>query len=203
MAGTPPVPPPVVPAPLPEPLRLPKGSVRGGIGILVTATYAYLLLQTRSVPTVVVNAVVVVIAFYFGTHVAGPPVPPGQPRPHGPRFVRVILVIGFLGLAAYFLRSNPSLAGLPPELVGVFEVLGGYMVGLTASWIVHRRAHVNPLRGKLATLFRDASALATIALVAYLCVSLATNRLSLFSDRAPDALSLVLTYYFGSRVIGH
>lgn len=177
--------------------------MRGGIGVLVTATYAYILLQTHTAPTVLVTSVIVVIAFYFGTHATGIPIPPGQPRPHAPRLVRAILLIGFLGLAVYFFRMNPSLEGLPPALLAVLEVLGGYVIGLTASWIVHRHAHFSPLHGRLATIFRDASAAGSLALTAYLCVALATKQVTLFSDHAPDALSLVLTYYFGSRVMGH
>src|SRR5207245_10192767 len=90
---------PLVPGP--EPLRLPRGSVRGTIAIFVTATYGYLLLLGKTVPAVVVNAVVVVIAFYFGTHTATsrPAVPPGQPVPLPPRLVPALLLIGFRSLA--------------------------------------------------------------------------------------------------------
>src|SRR5439155_676733 len=85
---------------LPEPLRLPHGSVRGAIAIVVTAAYGYVLLQGGSAPTVLVNAVVVVIAFYFGSRAASTPpsLPSGQPPPHHPMLVRILIFLGFTGL---------------------------------------------------------------------------------------------------------
>ena len=190
---------------LPEPLRLPHGSVRGAIAIVVAAAYGYVLLQGASVPTVLVNAVVVVIAFYFGSRaVSTPPaVPPGQPAPHHPRLVRILLFLGFAGLTAWFLSRNPSLQGIPPALLAVLEVLGGYVLGATASWLVHRRAHETRVRHRLATIFRDVVAAGALGFTAYICFALVTNQGGVFAGRADQALSLVVTFYFGSRVIGH
>ncbi len=190
---------------LPEPLRLPHGSVRGAIAIVVAAAYGYLLLQGDPVPVVLVNAVVVVIAFYFGSRaVSTPPsVPPGQPAPHHPRLVRILLFLGFAGLTAWFLSRDPSLNGIPPPLLAVLEVLGGYVLGAAASWLVHRRAHESHVRHRLATIFRDGVAVAALGLTAYICFALVTNQQGFFAGRADQALSLVVTFYFGSRVIGH
>ena len=69
--------------------------------------------------------------------------------------------------------------------------------------LVHRRAHTSPFRKRLATFFRDATAIGALALTGYICYALATNQVSAFAGRAEDALSLVVTFYFGSRVIGH
>ncbi len=192
---------------LPEPLRLPHGSVRGAIAIFVTAAYGYVLLQGSAVPVpiVLVNAVVVVIAFYFGSHaVSTPPsVPPGQPAPHRPRLVRILLFLGFAGLTAWFLSRDPTLQGIPPALLAVLEVLGGYILGATASWLVHRRAHETRVRHRLATIFRDGVAVGALGLTAYICYALITSQQGVFAGRADQALSLVVTFYFGSRVIGH
>jgi len=151
-----------------------------------------------------VNAVVVVIAFYFGSRaVSTPPaVPAGQPAPHRPRLVRVLLFLGFAGLTAWFLSRNPSLSGIPAPLLAVLEVLGGYVLGATASWLVHRRAHENRVRHRLATIFRDVVAVGALALTAYICFALVANQQGVFAGRADQALSLVVTFYFGSRVIG-
>jgi hypothetical protein len=192
--------------PLPEPLRLPHGSVRGAIAVFVTLTYGYLLLQKVALPTVVVNAVVVVVAFYFGSHAASTPpgTTPSQPVAHPSRLVRILLLVGFAGLAAWFFRLNAPLAGLPVELIAVLEVLAGYVAGATVSWLVHRRARESATRSKLATIFRDLTAIGALALTAYICFGLASGRIELFFGHRPeDALSLVVTFYFGSRVIGH
>ena len=189
---------------LPEPLRLPHGSVRGAIAIVVTAAYGYVLLQGGSAPTVLVNAVVVVIAFYFGSRAASTPpsLPPGQPPPHHPRLVRILIFLGFTGLTAWFLSQNPSLRGIPADLLAVLEVLGGYILGATASWFVHRRAHESHIRHRLATIFRDVVAVGALGLTAYICFALVTKQGGLIAGRADQALSLVVTFYFGSRVIG-
>lgn len=98
------------PQPLPEPLRLPRGSVRGGIALLVTVTFGFILLNTGTVATVLVNAVIVVIAFYFGSggpRSIRPPSPAGMtpavPAPKPTRLVRFLIFAGFLGLAGWFL----------------------------------------------------------------------------------------------------
>ena len=201
-------------AEIPEPLRLPHGSVRGTIGLVVTATYAYLILQGQAVPAVLINSVIVVIAFYFGTRAAMTPAPrlPGQavPPPTPPptssrhiRTVRAILLLGFLGLAAWLLRTNPLRPDLlPAGLIAVLEVLGGYVSGLVVSWLIHRRAHISVVRKRLATVARDVIAAAALGLTAYTCYVLAIGQETIFAVRAVDALSLVVTFYFGSRVIG-
>ena len=173
---------------------------------MVAAAYGYVLLfQKAGVPTVLVNAVVVVIAFYFGSRATSTPptVPPGQPAPHHPRLVRILLFLGFAGLTAWFLVHDPSLAGIPTALVAVLEVLGGYVLGATASWLVHRRAHESHVRHRLATIFRDVVAAGALGLTAYTCFALVTSQQGVFAGRAEQTLSLVVTFYFGSRVIGH
>ena len=182
--------------------------------MVVIATYAYLLIQGVPVPSVLVNSVVVVIAFYFGTRAAmhtpttptavGGATPAALPTtPRRTKVVRGILFLGFLGLAAWFLRSRPAWGSIPGELQAVLEVLAGYVSGLTVSWLVHRRAHESVVRKRLATIARDVIAAGALALSLYICVALATQQATVFANRAEDALSLVVTFYFGSRVIGH
>ena len=117
--------------------------------------------------------------------------------------MRAVLILSFVGMAAWFPRTNPSLGGIPPELLAVLEVLGGYLSGLTVSWLVHRRAHENLARKRVATIARDVIAAEALALTAYTSFALATGQVTVFADRVVDALSLVVTFYFGSRVIGH
>ena len=82
-------------------------------------------------------------------------------------------------------------------------MLAGYVLGMTASWLVHRRAHISTVRTRLATAFRDVVAAGALGLTAYICYSFLTGGTSIFASRTEDALSLVVTFYFGSRVIGH
>jgi len=167
-------------------------------------TFAYLLDRDSSAPQVLVNAVVVCLAFYFGSHGTAPTGPgtaagvPGQGR--RPRIVRGLLLLGFGGLAGWLLYSGRSIEGLP-QLVEVWEVLGGYILGLTLSWAFHRRAHETDARRRLATVFRDLSALGAIGFTLFACYAMAAGLVSAFGQTVEQGLSLVITYYFGSRVI--
>lgn len=192
------------PAPLPEPLRLPRGSVHGILALTLMGTFAYLLTRDTTAPTVLVNAVVVCLAFYFGSHPSASKPAPGVPAvgPSGhPRIVRALLFLGFAGLAGWFVRSGVAWSSLPPALQEIWEVLGGYLLGLSLSWFFHRRVHESPVRRRLAMLFRDLSAIGALGLTIFACYSLATGIAAGFSYYVEQALSLVITYYFGSRVI--
>lgn len=191
---------------LPEPLRLPRGSVRGFLALAIAATLGYLLIQGVPVASVIVNSVIVVIAFYYGGGGRATPVssaaagsPPAVDRRR--RVVQALLLGGFAGLTGWLLRSNPSLSAIPPELQAIWQVLGGYLAGAGLAWLIHRRAHETRWRRMLAIAFRDISAAAAILLTAAICVGFATGQQGLFLGRAEEALSLVITYYFGSRVI--
>lgn len=190
-------------APLPEPLRLPRGSVRGLLALALIVTFGYLGIRAIPVEPVVVNAVIVVVAFYFGS--AGLQTTAGTPAaPRAGRWiVRGLFLLGFGGLAAWFLKDNPSLAALPPGLFEVWQVLGGYVLGLSLSWLLHRKADISALRRRATILFRDVSAIGAIAGTAVICAAFATQTAGGIVDRAEDLLSLIITYYFGSRVSGH
>ncbi len=188
------------PMPLPEPLRLPRGTVHGLLALILMATFVYLLNRDSSAPVVLVNAVVVCIAFYFGTH--GPTAAPGPMPTRRPKIVRGLLLLGFAGIGGWFLYEGKPLSDLP-VLVEIWEVLGGYVLGLTLAWLFHRRVHESPARRRIALVFRDLSALGALSLTVFACYSLATGIAGGLSYYVEQALSLVITYYFGSRVIPH
>jgi hypothetical protein len=196
-----------VAAPLPEPLRLPRGSVRGLLALVLMGTFAYLLTRDSTTPQVLVNAVVVCLAFYFGTRgpTASSTATPGTivPPSRRPRIVRGLLFLGFAGLAAWVLRTGLPAAGLPAQLLQVWEVLGGYLIGSTLAWLFHHRVHETPLRRRIALLFRDLSALGALALTVFACYTLVTGIVNPLGGEIEQALSLIITYYFGSRVIAH
>lgn len=196
----------VAPAPLPEPLRLPRGSVHGLLALTLMGTFGYLLARAGAAPQVLVNAVVVCIAFYFGSHTnastPGAVVAAGATPSRRPRIVRGLLFLGFAGLTGWIWRSGVPLGDVP-ELVEIWQVLGGYLLGLSLSWFFHRRVHESPLRRRLALVFRDLSALGALGLTVFACYSLVTGLAGSLNMYVEQALSLVITYYFGSRVIAH
>ncbi len=203
-----PSPPASPPAPLPEPLRLPRGTVHGLLALVLMGTFVYVLTRnpaTAQAPQVLVNAVVVCLAFYFGSHgtaTSTPGAAPGTVAPSGhPRIVRGLLLLGFGGLAGWFVYSGKPISGFPESLVEIWQVLGGYVLGLTLSWVFHRRAHLSDARRRLATLFRDLSAAGALGFTVFACYAIATGLSTAFGQTVEQALSLVITYYFGSRVL--
>ena len=97
------------------------------LSLFLLITFGYILLKsngTTPVPPVFVNSVVVVLAFYFGSRhpraTAGP-VPVGAVAPRPPLILRVLLFLGFAGLAFWFLLSRGlTLGALPPELLQIW-----------------------------------------------------------------------------------
>lgn len=193
-------------APVPEPLRLPHGSVRGTLSLFLLVTFGVLLVRNGasvSAPPVFVNSVVVVVAFYFGTRHTPAPGPAGAPAaaPTAPRLLRALLVLGFLGLGLWFFIPSPSIASLPPQLLQIWQILTGYLVGMTASWYVHRHVHERLSSRKLATIFRDMSAGGVLIVTAVICAAYILGLTGALAARLEQVLSLVITYYFGARVI--
>src|SRR3989304_3697125 len=82
------------PTPLPEPLRLPRGSVRGLLAVAVSLTFGYLLVRGFPREPVVVNAVIVAIAFYFGSGAVRSSTGATPTDREGRRFVRVLILLG-------------------------------------------------------------------------------------------------------------
>lgn len=194
--------------PVPEPLRLPRGSVRGFLSLALLVTFGVLIVRAGTaapVPAVFVNSVVVVLAFYFGSKgpltTSHPPPSPGSPAPAPPRLVRLLLLVGFGGLALWFLQGNLSIAALPPELLQIWEVLAGYVVGIAVAWYFHRHVHESPRARRIATVFRDVSAAGVLGLTVVICAAYLTNQTGYLAGRAEEILSVVITYYFGARVI--
>src|SRR2546429_8548927 len=120
------------------------------------------------------TAVVVVTAFFLGTTTAPsrPGAPPGQPVPRPPRLVRALLLIGFAGLALWFLGQRLSPADVPLPLVAVLEVLAGDVLGMTASWLVPRRAPLSTVRARVGTAVPAVAPGGALGPAAYTCSSL-------------------------------
>ncbi len=179
------------------------------LSIFLLITFGVLVLRngtTTATPAVFVNSVVVVIAFYFGSHPPPTPVQAGTPHPPStspPRFVRALLVVGFAGLALWFLARAFAISALPSELVQIWEILAGYLAGMTASWYFHRHIHERVSSRRLATLFRDVSAAGVLLLTAFICAVYILDFVGALAGRLEQVLSLVITYYFGSRVLPH
>src|SRR3989337_1087229 len=169
------------PTPLPEPPRLPRGSVRGLLAVAVSLTFGYLLVRGFPREPVVVNAVIIAIAFYFGSGAVRSSTGARSTDREGRRFVRLLILLGYGGLAAWFLKDDPSLAALPSELLAIWQVLGGYVLGLTLSWLIHRQAEAGEFRRRLTVEFRDLTAAGALGLTGFICYGFATRSQRLFA----------------------
>ena len=116
------------PTAIPPPLRLPVGSVRAVLALIVCGTLWYATLQGTTAPSILIDSALLVVAFYFGVRSTAPVVPVQmasvtakqrkvrQPLflPHGS--VRTVLALGFLGVMGYVaVRDHAIPQTLPRE----------------------------------------------------------------------------------------
>ena len=214
--ATPAVPaPPVAPA-VPPPLGLPPGSVRAILALVMSGTLWYMVLQDRIVPEILVEAVLLVVGFYFGVRqgtapalqpaatvpspatTQSPATPPVKPPLRLPRgSVRVILLLGFFGTIAYMWNRG---RGLPDAMILILQVLASYILGYMVSALVHRRRLAGLAANRVVVAFRNLNAVAVIGVTSYVCASFAVGWAPLFPEYTSNLLAWTVAYYFGSRL---
>ncbi len=218
---------PAVPAAsaIPPPLGLPPGSVRAVLALIMCGSIWYLALNNLGIPTILVESVLLIVGFYFGARqgtapairsaatAAPPPAVSGavataaaaaavkvkQPL-HLPRgSVRVILLFGFFGVIVYGWYHGQA---LPGAFLLILQVMASYLIGYVASVIVHRRRMAGKPVIRAIVWFRNANAVAVMALVAYVCASFALAWPQLLAPYTDNLLAWTVAYYFGSRLPG-
>ena len=202
---------------LPTPLGLPQGSVRAILALVLCGSLWYQVVRGVPLEPVLLDSALLVVAFYFGVRSTAPPSqpvtpsggPPGVPslasvkQPlHLPRgTVRGILLLGFFGVIAYLLFKNRS---LNEEFVLILQVLGSYLVGFAVSQIIERRRRAEKAPSLILAIWRNANAVAAIALTVYMCGVLLRGWSQVvpaqYAAYTSNALAWVVAYYFGSRV---
>jgi len=189
---------------LPQPLGLPSGSVRAVIALMLSGTLWYQILNGVEPKAILVESVLLVVGFYFGVRSGtGPPLAPAstegtrQPLflPRGS--IRLVLLFGFFGVIAYMWFKN---RGIPDAFTLILEVLASYIIGYVASVIVARRQKAGKKPSKSVAVFRNANAIAAMALVGYLCGTIVFTWPVFYPEHTENAMAWIVAYYFGSRL---
>lgn len=199
--------PPTPAAPIPQPLNLPKGSVRATLALLLCGTLWYLILNGRAAPELLVDSVILVVAFYFGVRGTAPiaPVPPPSPGattarqplylPRGS--VRVILLFGFF--AVFVLAWSRGLA-MDATMVLILQVLGAYLSGYAISSLALRRARRGQGPIRAVTLLRHLIAAAALLIVVFVCATIVFGSPAWLPALPDQVLAWTVAFYFGSRL---
>ncbi len=197
-----------MPSPTRPPLRLPSGSVRALLTLLIVAVVMVQVVRERQVEPLWTETLMIALAHYFTSrrflnlapdvirrleaegHVEAEAHPLYLPR----HSIRVLLVLAFLGLAVYLYREQQL---FQPQALSLLGVVFAYLLGIVArgllSWWTRRR-QAKTVRG-----WDDIKA----AVVLLVLLSTAGAYLLDRADLVPDqwrntTLGLVL-FYFGSR----
>jgi len=133
------------------PLKLPHGSVRGLLAVLVVFVTCWLMVRGEEVPLAVSESLFTVLAFYFAAraHVMALEAARAQEAAgggeapatvHHPFFlpcgtIRLAIVLAFIGVAAYLVKER-GLNGLVSSttLLLVFAFFAGQLVKLAIAW---------------------------------------------------------------------
>ncbi len=195
-------PPATPPPPAPQPLGLPRGSVRATLALILSATFWYQSLRGDAIDPLLLDAVLLVVAFYFGVR-STTPIPPAQPPPATwqplflPRgIVRTVLFLGFMGVIAYtFYRQG----GIESNLLLIGQVLTSYAAGYLIATVTARRYQRASGPSVAYAMFRHVVAVGALGITGVVCWSLLFGAPAL-PPISKNLLAWVVAFYFGSRV---
>jgi len=184
--------------------------VRAILALVLCGSLWYEVL--RGVPTppdaILLEASLLVVAFYFGVRstapVSTPVIPTAVPVTaplHLPRgTIRGILLFGFFVVIGYLWLRGRSLA---QEFVLVLQVLFSYLIGFAFATILERRARLGRKPSTIVAVFRHINAFWAIVLTGYMCGVLLFGWVQLsepYAGLTRNSLAWVVAYYFGSRI---
>lgn len=190
------------------PLGLPTGSVRAVLALLLSGTLWYEILRGRTPEPILVDAALLVVAFYFGVRSTAPPTPVArvavteEPKVRQPLYlprgaVRSVLAVGFLGVITYVAWRDGR---MPDTLVLILQVILSYVIGYAFSLILLRRARLGKELGRTARAVRNTISLAAIGITTGVSWAIATERFDLVPDYLQNGLAWTIAFYFGSRL---
>ncbi len=184
------------------PLLLPHGSIRATMAIFICLTLWSLLLNHRPPPSVLIDAALLIVVFYFGLRsgitVAQPSTKAHHPW-HLPRgSIRLLLILGFAYTAfSIGYPFNPWTWVINDILL----VLVTYVIGWAFSWFVHRSGRIGP--GGKVNLLRHLVALSVLVMTLSICSMFYSGRPSWVPDwlLAESWLTALVAFYFGWRLV--
>lgn len=189
---------------MPQPLRLPPGSIRAVLALLLSGSLWYQVFRGVTPTPILVESALLVVGFYFGVRSGtGPPIKPVQMEgvrqplflPRGS--IRLVLLLGFFGVIAYTWSMGQA---IPDALILILQVLASYVIGYVVSGIVTRRRAkgIQPIRA--IAIFRNVNAVLAIVLTGYLCGTILFAWPEFLQEYTGNAIAWIVAYYFGSRL---
>jgi hypothetical protein len=190
------------------PLRLPRGSVRALLTLMLVAVVCLEVARGHSLDALWTETLAIALAHYFTTRrfldltpemirrLKDEGVLPDEARPlYLPGFtVRGLILLAFLGLAL-FLQRHGRLG--EPQSVSTLGLVGAYLLGTIAQRVRVRIFHGrHPLVRRV---WEDLKAVATLAVMAFALVVYATGQADLLPSVWRDVTLGLALFYFGSR----
>lgn len=205
---------PSVPVQIPQPLGLPKGSVRATLALFLSATMWYMVIKGQQPPTILIESVLLVVAFYFGTRsmapaagasaaAPGPSPPPAAPG-HEPLYlprgsVRTVLLFGFFSVIVYVWFRGGT-AAIPSSMILILQVLTSYLSGFILSTLTIWRARKGEKPIRAVAWLRHGVAAASLAIVAAVCGTIVLGQPAWMPHIPDNFLAWTVAFYFGSRL---
>ena len=191
------------------PLGLPPGSVRALLALMIVSTAIVQTARSKPLPVAQAESLMIVLASYFATRriVDLPPdaiqrlehegVLPSEQHPlYLPRFsIRILIVLSFLGLAAYLYQRGELFS---ERVLSTFGLVFAYLVGLLVRLLGKLFGHWRLPEGVL-DWFADLRAVVVLGAVGTLTVCFWMDRRDALPEWAESATLSLLLFYFGAR----
>lgn len=181
-----------------EPLKMPRGSVRSLITLLLCGTLWTRIIMDNSSPSFLLDTILIVFGYYFAfrgiefIYKGAPKVTDQDKQPlNMPKgSIRWILVAGFITALIYALVQTGS---LNQDYVSFYFVLGGIILGYIMTRIKDAMKVEPPV------LLKHTVAAFVLAVAALICSSVILGFHSDLPDPLIKASITVIGFYFGSR----
>ncbi len=196
------------PAPIRPPLGLPSGSVRALLTLTIVAVVIVLVVRGDDVDALWTETLLIALAHYFTSRrfinlapevrcsleAEGHIDPESHPLYLPRHSVRIVIVLAFVGLAAYLYGENRLFDMQTFSLLGVvFAYMLGIVVRGLVSWWA-QGGHAESIRG-----WEDLKALVVLAVLSYTAAAYLLDRPDLIPRHFRNATLGLVLFYFGSR----
>ncbi|MHC5009443.1 MAG: hypothetical protein ACYTG6_00655 [Planctomycetota bacterium] len=192
------------------PLGLPEGSVRALVTLMVVAMVIVQTLRGERMGLLLAETLMVVLAHYFASRRFLKVSPALRrrlerdgtlPDERHPLFlprhtIRVLVVLAFVGLAAYMVWQDDLWGSPALQTLGiVFAYFLGILVSAVVDWWTRRK----PGRKRVRNGWEDAKALAVLLAVGALAAAVVTQQKEVLPDWFRNGTFGLILFYFGSR----
>ena len=197
-------------APVRPPLGLPRGSVRAIVTLMIVAVVIVLTVREEPLTALLAETLMVALAHYFTSRrlIKLPPdvkrkleadgILEHEPHPlYLPQHaVRVIIVLAFMGLAAWLIREEKI---WKPDVLSTLVVVFAYFLGVILSSILLWRSKRTLAGTQTLVWWEDLKAVAVMLAIAGLLTAYLLGQQAALPDWFANGTFGLILFYFGSR----